>query len=315
MAPPHKRYEIPPFVFDAESGELTRTGQVPVRLQPQPARLLALLAERSGEVVTHAEIQQAVWPDTRVDYEQGVRFCIRQIRAALEDSASEPRFLETLPRRGYRLRPVPLDGSPEPPEKARPIGGRYQLMTWGVAALVLPLVAAAALFLGLRPKDAVLVASPEQVGDTSLVAPAPRVAVMPFGEAAPEHGVELAPLFEDISQHLVAAFAADGLERVEVIGPSTTHAYLGSRFPQLDRLREELDAQYVINAFALGDAAASAQTELLIELIRLDDGAHPWVDSFGLDEVEDPARVAGAIEEAVRAILSAHHGLDFGQGS
>jgi len=90
------------FEMDIRSGELRRNGAV-VRLQPQPFKVLALLAGRPGEVVTREEIQSEVWPaGTFVDFEQSLNFCIRQIRAALGDSAVSPRYVETLPRRGYR---------------------------------------------------------------------------------------------------------------------------------------------------------------------------------------------------------------------
>ena len=84
------------FEFNAASGELRR-GAENVRLEPQPARVLALLVERAGDVVTRTELQQGVWGgDTFVDFERGLNYCIAQIRTALGDSASTPRFIETL---------------------------------------------------------------------------------------------------------------------------------------------------------------------------------------------------------------------------
>lgn len=92
-----------PFELETETGELRRDG-ARVRLQPQPARVLGLLAARPGELVTRQEIQRQVWnEETFVDFEHGVNFCIREIRAALGDCAREPRYVETLPRRGYRF--------------------------------------------------------------------------------------------------------------------------------------------------------------------------------------------------------------------
>jgi DNA-binding winged helix-turn-helix (wHTH) protein len=88
--------------MDLQSGELRRNGSL-VRIQPQPFKVLALLVGRRGEVVTREEIQAQIWPaGTFVDFGQSLSFCIRQIRAALGDSAAHPRFVETLPRRGYR---------------------------------------------------------------------------------------------------------------------------------------------------------------------------------------------------------------------
>jgi DNA-binding winged helix-turn-helix (wHTH) protein len=91
-----------PFELDVRSGELRRNGTT-VRLQPQPFKVLLALTFRPGEVVTREEVQAEVWPaGTFVDFEQSLNFCIRQIRAALGDNANSPRYLETLPRRGYR---------------------------------------------------------------------------------------------------------------------------------------------------------------------------------------------------------------------
>jgi DNA-binding winged helix-turn-helix (wHTH) protein len=91
-----------PFELDTRSGELRRNGTM-VRLQPQPFKVLLLLAGRPGELLTREEIQAEVWPaGTFVDFEQSLNFCIRQIRASLGDNASLPRYVETLPRRGYR---------------------------------------------------------------------------------------------------------------------------------------------------------------------------------------------------------------------
>src|SRR6266576_2021239 len=95
------------FELDTAAGELRRQDDR-VKLAPQPLKVLELLARRSGEVVTRNEIRDHVWSgDTFVDFEQGLNFCIRQIREALGDNADTPRFIETLPKRGYRfLMPV-----------------------------------------------------------------------------------------------------------------------------------------------------------------------------------------------------------------
>jgi TolB-like protein/Flp pilus assembly protein TadD len=91
------------FELELASGEL-RKGQSLLRLQPQPLKVLVLLAGRAGQLVTRDEIQKQVWAgETFVDFDQGLNYCIRQIRAALCDDAEAPRFIETVPRRGYRF--------------------------------------------------------------------------------------------------------------------------------------------------------------------------------------------------------------------
>src|SRR5262249_41643461 len=102
------------FELDTGSGELRRQGDR-IKLPPQPFRILEMLARHSGEVLTRAEIRERIWcNDTFVDFEQGLNFCIRQIREAVGDTADAPRFIETLPRRGYRfLLPVETSAAVE----------------------------------------------------------------------------------------------------------------------------------------------------------------------------------------------------------
>src|SRR4051794_3806594 len=99
--PPRLRFGT--FEIDARTGELWREG-VPVHLPPQPFKVLWLLASRAGDVVTREEIRQELWgTDTFVDFDGSLNFCINQIRKVLRDSAESPRFIHTLPRRGYRF--------------------------------------------------------------------------------------------------------------------------------------------------------------------------------------------------------------------
>jgi TolB-like protein len=91
------------FRLDVDGGELHREG-TRVTLQPQPFRVLTLLATRAGRLVTRGEIRSQIWPqDTFVDFEQGLNYCIKRIRGALGDDAKSPRFVETRPRLGYRF--------------------------------------------------------------------------------------------------------------------------------------------------------------------------------------------------------------------
>jgi TolB-like protein len=89
-----------PFRFHAETAELSRRG-VKLRLQPQPARVLRLLLAAPGQLVSRDAIQQELWGDTLVDYDLGVNRCVRQLRSALGDDTEIPRYIRTVPRRGY----------------------------------------------------------------------------------------------------------------------------------------------------------------------------------------------------------------------
>ena len=91
------------FELNLVTEELLKFG-TPIKLPPQPFKVLALLASQAGQVVTREQIQFQVWgEETYVDFEQGMNHCIKQIRNALSDTADTPRYIETLPRRGYRF--------------------------------------------------------------------------------------------------------------------------------------------------------------------------------------------------------------------
>jgi len=129
------------FEADLASGELRRQG-IRVRLHGRPFDLLALLLERPGEVVTRGELKQRLWPDgTHVDFEHGLDNAANRLRAALGDSAASPRYVETLPRRGYRLIvPVePRNGGPvaSPPPAAPGAALRRLAASAAVAGVVL----------------------------------------------------------------------------------------------------------------------------------------------------------------------------------
>ena len=92
-----------PFEFDSDTRELRKHG-LRVQLVGQPAEVLTLLLERPGEVVRREELQSGLWPsDTFVEFENGVNAAVKRLRERLGDSADKPRYIETIPRSGYRF--------------------------------------------------------------------------------------------------------------------------------------------------------------------------------------------------------------------
>jgi DNA-binding winged helix-turn-helix (wHTH) protein len=106
------------FEADLQTGELRKNG-MRIRIQEQPFQILAMLLQRPGRLVSREELRQKLWPaDTFVDFDQGLNTAINKLREHLGDSATHPRFVETLPKRGYRfIFPV------ESPQNATSIGG------------------------------------------------------------------------------------------------------------------------------------------------------------------------------------------------
>lgn len=104
-----------PFELDCDNRELRKGGE-PVKLPPQQLSVLLILAQRAGQIVSRDEIQERIWGrDTHVDFDRSINFSINQIRTALGDDAGKPRFIETVPRRGYRfIANIESNGKVEP---------------------------------------------------------------------------------------------------------------------------------------------------------------------------------------------------------
>jgi len=100
------------FEVNLSAGELRKNG-TKLKLTGQPFQVLSILLERPGGVVTREELQKRLWPDSFVDFDHNLNASVNKIREALGDSAESPRFVETLPRRGYRFI-APVDGSSNP---------------------------------------------------------------------------------------------------------------------------------------------------------------------------------------------------------
>jgi len=143
------------FEADLQEGKLTKAG-TRIRLQAQPLQILALLLERPGQLVTREEIRQKLWSqDTFVEFDDALNTAVGKLRAALSDSADNPRFLETVPRRGYRfVAPVIWLHDSQPaiplPPRARPMP-----YLWPVAALVVAGAIVAAFFYFRTPAFAI----------------------------------------------------------------------------------------------------------------------------------------------------------------
>ena len=152
-AQPSRIVRFGPYEADLGTGELRRGGS-PVPLQDKPFQILALLVQRPGELVTREEVRARLWPsDTFVDFEHGLNTAVKKLRQALEDSADEPHYVETLPRRGYRfVAPVAWDdrSGPDVVAAGEP-RRRPQRRAWLAALLVGLIVLALAWTVGRRP--------------------------------------------------------------------------------------------------------------------------------------------------------------------
>jgi DNA-binding winged helix-turn-helix (wHTH) protein/TolB-like protein len=298
------------FEFDAATGALTREG-VPVRLQPQPARVLAILVAHAGEVVTRDALRQEVWNDgTFVDFERGLNFGIAQIRSALGDSADAPRFVETLPRRGYRfiapvtsieqrLRPERGAESPRDPSATlrvalSPSKGESE-RGWAASAEATASPASiensepsasrqqgprlatrrripVAALIGLALVTAALVGGAWRAASADRRV---RVAVVPFDN---ETGMEEFDLIaRGVADATVARLATpERVTALSVIGNAAA-LHRPRAFRDLQRIGNELDADYIVLAQMKRDATG---VRLIAHLIRVRDQSHLWAKTY-----------------------------------
>lgn len=242
------------FDFDTDSAELRRN-HVPVRIQAQPARVLAALLATPGEIVTRDSLRDAVWHgETFVDFDAGLNFCIAQVRSALGDSAESPLFVRTVPRKGYQfIAPVQPFGAvtaavPEAPGVLKR-GRRFWLAAGCTTAGVL-----AAAGLGLRT--------------FSGMKPTVTVAITRFDNQTGSEEGEL--LADQITDLLVAELAALGTGQYGVIG-NAAQLRVPRRQRDPKRISAELNAHYIV----IGQVQPDSDRNLVIaSLLRMPEQTH-----------------------------------------
>jgi TolB-like protein/DNA-binding winged helix-turn-helix (wHTH) protein/Tfp pilus assembly protein PilF len=234
------------FEFELTTLELRRQGRR-VRLAPQPARVLTALVTRPGELVTREELKPAVWTEgTFVEFDQGLTFCIKRLRAALMDDARDPRFIETIPKRGYRfIAPVSIVepdaagpvaiAAAEPEVLALPAGRQGGRMLSRA-----PLAAAAALISAVAV--AATIAFWSRSSTTGAAVPL-RIAVLPFANLSGDANQDY--LSEGIVEELIAQLNRVEPGRLAVVARSSSMRYGGARHDIVD-IVSALNVKYLV---------------------------------------------------------------------
>lgn len=256
------------FELDLREGELRREG-LPVKLQPQPVKVLALLASNAGRTVAREELKAEVWGDsTFVDFDRGLNFCVLQIRTALGDDADNPRFVQTVPRRGYRfVAPVEkLDGAvasvvtPAAPTNDQALA---RLVPRAVVALGLVFVLfAAALALSRRrpaPPDA-----PRRV----------MLAVLPFDDLTGD--ASQAFFAEGLTEELITQLGRIDPEGLGVIARTSVSKYR-AQTKDVAQIGRELHVSHVLEGSVRREAE---RVRVTAQLIRTSDQTHLWAESY-----------------------------------
>jgi TolB-like protein/DNA-binding winged helix-turn-helix (wHTH) protein/Flp pilus assembly protein TadD len=294
---PPRRLRFGAFEADLRTGELTKRG-ARVRLQGQPFQVLATLLEKPGELVTREELQSRIWPRTIVDFDHGLNKAISKIRDALGDSDKNPRFVETVARRGYRFladvaaieSPDGLSAAaPDPVDApdARTSAGRSRIGRAGTlvgAAAVAVLAAALLWFFSSRTDSAPKIRS---------------LAVLPLenlsGDAAQEY------FADGMTDELITHLGQIGALRV--ISRTSVMTYKGAHKP-LAEIARELNVEAVVEGSVL---RSGQRVRITAQLIQVPADKHIWAQSYEGDMRDTLAlqnRVAGAIAEQVRAAVN-----------
>ena len=256
-----------------------------VRLQPQPAQVLSCLIVRRGEVVPRESLCEAVWgAETFVDFERSLNFCIAQIRSALSDDSATPRYVRTVPKRGYQfIAPVEQISGPE--ERAAADSGPRRFSKKGVAACCALVLLAVIFYAGYR------------LGSSQALKQSRIVAVVRFDN---ETGDASMTRFSDgLTDSLVEQLTALSCRRYGVVGNARI-----LRLPRDQRdlrvISESLHARYVV----LGQVQGSrSQTRILAHLIRLPEQTHLWVARLDQPSA-DPLKVELAAAQKIAADFS-----------
>ena len=297
MSPSGWRFDD--FVFEARPFRLLRAGQ-PVTLQPQPARALELLVSRAGEVVRRDELRSHLWSDgTHVEYGQAINFTVRKIREALGDEAAVPRFVETVPRVGYRFvaSVETLDSdAPRPVSAAPAIKTRVPPRRWPVpfALSVAGLVAWLAVVRfderDRRSLDEIV----PRVNSTEIA----KLAVLPL--TASESEAPSAQLAAVMTEELLTRFAQEFAPSLGVIALRSAQVYGGAARGS-EELGELLDADYLVRAHV---AVSDPRLRVTARLLRVEDQVHVWAKAYEIDV----AALPDWYEEVSREV-AAHLGL------
>ena len=253
------------FKLDLNAGELHQAG-VKVKLQDQPFRVLAVLVEHAGQVVTRDELRQKVWPsNVYVDFDQGLNNAIKKVREALGDSADSPRLIETVARHGYRFISA-VSAVPAPPPQPRfPLGSRAfrNAIALGLTAVLL-----AAFAYWVWHQSAKRTApSSDRV----------TLAVLPFDNLSGDPDQEF---FSDgLTEEMIAQLGKLNPDRLTVIARSSVAKYKRSTL-SVNQIGRELHTDYVVEGSV---RRVPDRVRITVHLIQVSEQTDLWAESYDRD--------------------------------
>ncbi len=320
-------YHFGTFEADFSAGELRRSG-IRIRIQDQPLQVLSILLARPGEVITREDFRALLWPDhTFVDFDHGLNSAIRKLRHALDDDPDTPRFVETIPRHGYRFigsapaGPLPAraeprlvaersdiageiagDFFPERSQSGRPMvnghfierrKSRRHGRTWFVAVISGILLLLAGLAAGINWAERRAVRPPIQ--------PTMMLAVIPLNYVGqdPSEGF----IAEGMTEELITQLGKVEPAQFGVIAHTSVEQYKHTAKP-IAVIGKELGVDYVLEGSA---QVMGNRVRVAVQLIKVSDQSHLWAQSYdsNVDEMlEAQAKVAADVVQAIHVKLN-----------
>jgi TolB-like protein/DNA-binding winged helix-turn-helix (wHTH) protein/Tfp pilus assembly protein PilF len=263
------------FELDLASRELRKGGAL-VKLQSQQFQLLTLLAERAGQVVSRDEIRQALWDDeTFVDFDQSINFCVNKVRDALGDDPQSPRYIETVPRKGYRFIAPMIEAPPEPTVVSKPVAARRWWLLSSGAAMTLMAIALT-----------VKMVAPRHVA----AKPIESLAVLPLENLS--HDPEQDYFADGMTDELITDLAK--ISALRVLSRTSVRQYKGTKKP-VPQIARELNVDAVLEGTVMRD---QGRVRITAQLISAAPEKHLWADKYegSLSEV---LRLQDAVAQAV----------------
>lgn len=313
------------WVLDPESGDLERAG-VRTRLQEQPVLLLKELIAQPGEVVTREQLMGVLWPKGVVDFDTGLNTAVRKLRNALGDAADTPRYIETLPRRGYRFIAA-LDPELDPPQGPRAqLAGPSGPKPGPQPSATPPSGASVALAAdGCTPSESEVAHGAQTrrpyLAGAVILTLAVFVATSgklwsirepAKGAAVPEKSIAVLP-FLDLSEKHDQAYLADGLaeQLIDLLNKTpdllitarTSSFYFKGRPTTVAEIGKALNVAYVLEGSV---RVAGDKLRITAQLVRADNELHVWSETYNGDRndifrIQD--EIANALFQSVRWVI------------
>ncbi len=274
------------FEVDLRTGSLRKSG-ARIKLQEQPFQILAMLLEKPGDMVTREELRQKLWPaDTFVDFDNGLNTAIKKLRDTLGDSADSPRFIETLPKRGYRFI-YPVNGARAPAAVQVPPPVAWWRQPWATGLLVLTVLFAALLGTnvgGLR----------DRITGRTGIGPIASVAVLPCKNLTgdPEQEFLADGLTDVLTTHLAQVKSL-------TVPSVTSSMYFKGDHKKLSEIARELKVQAMVEP-----SVQRSGDRLLVnfQLIHAPTDRHLWAKSYEVDPKNVQALLPGVAREILEAM-------------